>query len=71
MKTFGETLNNAIKEKGINQKELSGKSGVAQSYISRLVNGVLKDPTFTKACAIIDALGMTLDEFAKLQDQED
>lgn len=71
MKTFGETLNAVIKEKSINQKELSGKSGVAQPYISRLVNGVLKDPTFTKACAIIDALDMTLDEFAKLQDQED
>lgn len=68
MKTFGETLVACMGERGMTQKELAKRSGVYQSYISRLVTGALADPTFTKACALIKALGMTPDEFAEAQD---
>lgn len=70
MKTFGETLAQAMKDNGVKQNELSERSGVYQSYISRLLNGKLLDPTFTKAVALIHALGMTTDEFAALQEED-
>lgn len=70
MKTFGETLAYAMKARGMKQTELSEKSGVYQSYVSRILSGKLTDPTFTKAVALIHALGMTTDEFAALQEEE-
>lgn len=45
MKTFGETLAQAMRNNGMKQNELSERSGVYQSYISRLLNGKLLDPT--------------------------
>lgn len=70
MKTFGETLAYAMKTRGIKQTELSEKSGVYQSYVSRILSGKLTDPTFTKAIALIHALGITADEFIALQEKE-
>ncbi len=70
MKTFGETLAQTMKIRGVKQNELSERSGVYQSYISRLLNGKLLDPTFTKAIALIRALGMTMDEFVAVQEEE-
>ena len=70
MKTFGETLAQAMRNNGMKQNELSERSGVYQSYISRLLNGKLLDPTFTKAVALIHALSMTTDEFAALQEED-
>lgn len=70
MKTFGEALDQAMKARGIKQSELSERSGVYQSYISRLLSGKLLDPTFTKAVALIHALKMTTDEFAALQEED-
>lgn len=70
MKTFGETLAYAMKSHGIKQTELSEKSGVYQSYVSRILSGKLTDPTFTKAIALIHALGMSTDEFVALQEKE-
>ena len=69
-RTFGETLAAYMQDNVIKAKELSDHSGVTQSYISKLISGKFADPTFTKACAIIDALGITLDEFSKLQDAD-
>lgn len=67
MKTFGETLGAILKERGMKATELCRLSGENTAYMSRLLNGKVKDPTFAKACAICDALGMTTDEFLALQ----
>ncbi len=71
MKTFGETLDKVMRDKGIKQVELSAKSGIYNSYISRLRSGDISDPTFANAAKLIRALDMNLDEFAELQLSDD
>ena len=65
--TFYETLALAMDERGISAAELSSRSGIYQSYFSRLKNGHIKDVSWEKAVVIISALGMTPDEFYYLQ----
>lgn len=68
---FGEALRIAMSGKDMSGKELSEKSKVTPQYISQLVTGTLKDPTFKKARALIAALGMSLQEFSDLQDSDE
>lgn len=65
--TFGEALTTAMSERGTNANRVAKASGVSRFYISKLVNGEIKDPTWAKACAIIDALNMEPSEFQTLQ----
>ena len=67
MKTFGDTLKAILEERGMEQKELCELTGENSAYISRVVGGKVKDPSFAKACSICDALGMPVDEFLSLQ----
>ncbi len=67
MESFGKTLKHILDCKGMKCVELSQLSGLNEPYLSRLVNGKQKDPTFAKGCAICSALGMTTDEFVKVQ----
>lgn len=60
MKTFGETMNQCMAERGMNQKAVCQLSGISSAYISQLRSGKIADPTFLKACAIVAALGMAL-----------
>lgn len=69
MGTFGKTLAKAMVITGVSQAELSERSGIYQSYISRLLNNKLADPTYSKSVALIHALGMSLDEFSILQEE--
>ena len=69
--TFAEALELAMAERGLKAVDVAEKSGVAASYLSKLATGRVKEPTWQKACAIIDALGMTPDEFKRLQEGEE
>lgn len=71
MMSFYETLAIAMREKGLTAAELSRRSGVYPSYITNLKKGTAKDATWSKALALIDALGMTPSEFYALQVSED
>lgn len=64
--TFAEVMFKAMEERGMNAKQLADASGVSQQYISKLKTAWVKDPTFDKAVAIIRALNMDIDEFARL-----
>lgn len=64
---FGKTLQVVMKNKNIPAKKLAEMSGVQPSYISLLINGKIKEPTWVKACALITALDFTVDEFRQLQ----
>ena len=66
--TFGEALSILLEEKGMQANEMSDKSGVTAPYISQLVCGKLKDPAFSKACKLVHALDMTLQEFIDFQE---
>jgi len=69
--TFYETLCEALKLKGMTASELSTKTGINQSYFSKLKSGYMKDVTWEKALTIIAALGMTPNEFYEMQIGDD
>ena len=60
---FGQALSKVMDEKGVDAVTLSRLSGVTTPYISKIRKGEIVDPTFTKAIALITALGMTPNEF--------
>ena len=64
--TFYETLAYVLDDKGITPAELSAKTGINQSYFSKLKSGHMKDVTWDKALTIIDALDMTPNEFQEV-----
>ena len=71
MRTFGETMRLVMDAKGLKPVDLWRDSDIlTQPYISKLLNNRVSDPTFAKACEIIDRLGMTLQEFADFQDAD-
>lgn len=65
--TFYEAFEIALKENGLKAADICAKTGIHSSYFSKLKSGHTKDVTWEKALLIIDALGMTPDEFNKLQ----
>jgi len=66
---FYETLEQIMDEKGITAAELARMTGLQKSYFSKLKTRYTKDVTWEKAIVIISALGMTPDEFYRLQNQ--
>lgn len=68
--TFADAVRMAMNERSMDAKDLVEKSGVNAPYISKLLNGKIKEPTWAKACAIIDALGMTVDGFREFQTKD-
>jgi len=64
--TFYETFEIALKEKGMKAADICAATGIHSSYFSKLKSGHTKDVTWEKALVIIEALGMTPDEFNKL-----
>lgn len=65
--TFYETFEHALEIKGMKAADICAATGIHSSYFSKLKSGHMKDVTWEKALAIIDALGMTPDEFYGLQ----
>lgn len=65
--TFYETLEIAMKNRGIKASDICAKTGMNAPYFSKLKKGSMKDVTWEKALMIISALGMTPDEFYALQ----
>lgn len=55
---------------GTSPAELASKIGSPRSTISVLLNGRAKEPTLGKAKAIADALGVSLDEMARMTFEE-
>lgn len=65
--TFADAMIRRMQELGMRPSELADRSGVSKPYISQLMNGKIVDPTWVKACAIIAALDLAVDEFAARQ----
>lgn len=68
--TFAEAVKRQMLQQGMNATELSERSGVSNPYISKLFSGKVKEPTWAKACALIDALEMTPDQFREYMEAE-
>ena len=61
---FRNTLRVLMNEKNVKACDLVNDDITAQ-YLSKLLNGKVKDPTWDKALAIIESLGISVDEFYK------
>ena len=68
--TFGEALIQIMSEKGIKPAELARLSGVSKQTINELIKGRSKEPTFTKAKALANGLGVPLQVLADMTDSE-
>lgn len=68
--TFYEALEIAMNERGMNATTVATKSGVGKSYLSKMKRGDFKDPTWGKACAIIEALDMKPSEFLEIMESD-
>lgn len=64
--TFYEALETAMNLKGLRPVDIALRAGVSQSYLSNLKSGHQKSVDWEKALAIIDALGMTPNEFYEI-----
>ena len=65
--TFAEALRAAMKQKDLKQVDICRATGLSDAYVSMLVGGKIDDPKWSKAVIIIQALGLTLDEFSQLK----
>ena len=68
--TFGEALIRIMDEKGMSTTELAARSGVRKQTITELIKGRSKEPTFTKAKALANGLGVPLQVLADMTDSE-
>ena len=67
---FGEALIQIMTEKDIKPAELARLSGVSKQTINELIKGRSKEPTFTKAKALANGLGVPLQVLADMTDTE-
>ena len=65
---FTETLKAVMKAKNLRAVDISSEEDTSP-YLSRLLNGKVKEPTWQKALVIIKSLDMTVDDFCELEDR--
>ncbi|KLU71565.1 MAG: hypothetical protein RHS_2637 [Robinsoniella sp. RHS] len=58
------------KQMGITTAELSEKSGVPLGTLNKILSGATKDPKLETLKAVSRVLGLTLDDFDDLEDNE-
>jgi transcriptional regulator with XRE-family HTH domain len=60
---LGQRLALCLSEQGMSESDLAARSGVSQSYISRILRGQVTNPTIEFAMRLAHALNMTVSEF--------
>lgn len=60
-----------LEEQGMTPAELARAIGSPRSTVSALLSGRAKEPTLGKAKAIADALGVSLEEMARMTYEEE
>lgn len=68
--SFGKTLKKVLQDRGIRAASLVDEN-LSAKYLSKLINGTTKCPTWEKALYIIEKLGMTPSEFRALEIEYD
>lgn len=62
MRSFGEVVAHLVRLRGWSQADFARASGLSTGYVALLMTGKIPNPTWSKACTIADALGVTLQE---------
>lgn len=66
---FGRFVRSRREQKGLLQVDVAKKVGVTDVYISAIERGT-RDPSFSKAMAILDALDVDWHDFIKEQNKD-
>ena len=69
-KSYGKTLRQIRKDKGLSQEELAFKTNLHRTYIS-LLERDQKSPSLRTVTTIAAAMGYSLLEFVKKKDEAD
>lgn len=66
--TYGEVLEYYIERLNITRAELASRVGISRGQVTDLITGRTKEPTLSRAKAIADALGVSLQEMCDFMD---
>ena len=66
-----EDLKRMKEERKLTTKQISELSGIPESTISRILSGQTDNPSFDTICALVRAMGGSLDEFTGIQSSAD
>lgn len=66
--TYGEVLDYYIEKMGSSRAEIAARVGMSRGQVTDLISGRTKEPTLSRAKAIADALGVTLQEMCDMMD---
>ena len=58
-----------FEEHKIKNREICAKAGIAESTLSQFLNRKRKTLNFENVCKLSDALGITVDEFRKMTEE--
>ncbi len=67
MSAFGKAMQQIMAEKGLRQVDVVNACGESKGYVNKVISGYIESVPFDRACRMIDALGVTLDEFREVE----
>lgn len=68
--TYGEALRHLMREKNVKQADLARAIGKSRSYVSQILISKIDEPTLSVAYAIADALGVKVQDFLDLMNEQ-
>lgn len=67
---YQDAIKDALKRKNMSASELAQKIGTSRGYVSQMLSGKVKDPSFKRTLAICRVLGLSIQSLAELIDDE-
>ncbi len=67
---YQNIIKDALKRKNMNASELAQKIGTSRGYVSQMLSGKVKDPSFKRTLAVCRVLGLSIESLAELIEDE-
>ena len=67
---YQNIIKDALKRKNMNASELAQKIGTSRGYVSQMLSGKVKDPSFKRTLAICRVLGLSIESLAEFIEDE-
>lgn len=67
---YQNIIKDALKRKNMNASELAQKIGTSRGYVSQMLSGKVKDPSFKRTLAICRVLDLSVESLAELIEDE-
>lgn len=65
---FAHAVRYLFNESGMSQAEFCRRGNLSRAYVSMLLSGRVDNPKWDRACEIVDALGVTLQDLRDVMD---